>query len=68
MIVNDLTIIDDTNPNLSLITFINDEKRIFIECGFLEDESKAYRGFITISKYDAYSLMAKLREFIDVID
>ena len=68
MIVEQLTLIDDSNPELSLNTFLNDKLRIFIECGHLNETEAAYKGYITIDKMDAVALVNKLQDFIDLME
>jgi hypothetical protein len=68
MIVEQLTLIDDSDPELSLNTFLNDKRRIFIECGYLNEAEAAYKGFITIDKKDAVALVNKLQDFIDLME
>jgi hypothetical protein len=67
MVINELTLIDDTNPELSLNIFLNGEDRVFIECGYLYESESSYKGFITIDKKDAMALVNKLQEFISLM-
>jgi hypothetical protein len=68
MVINELTLVDDFNPELSLNTFLNDENRILIECGYLDDDKEMYKGFLTIDKNDAIVLVRKLQEFIELME
>ena len=57
MISNMLKIVDDINPEQELEAYINQDGRVFIRIGDLQEE------YITLSKNDVVGLILKLQEF-----
>lgn len=56
----EIIFVDDTNDKLKIRAFINEDNRVFIECGDLADEDYMYNGYVTLDKID-------LEEFISYL-
>ena len=64
-----LRIFDEENQNQELEVYVNEENRVFINVGEIDnsDTNLVYTGWITLSKEDVQMLISELKELQKLI-